>query len=80
MYPSVDQQRSSRIYFVLTGLHGLARDRWQSWSWSISSVRARRMWQTELRSSFTNRIETTGLYWHFVDLVWIFLFPSLYLL
>jgi heme/copper-type cytochrome/quinol oxidase subunit 3 len=29
---------------------------------------------------YTNRIECTGLYWHFVDLVWIFLFPSLYLL
>ena len=25
-------------------------------------------------------IECTGLYWHFVDLVWIFLFPTLYLL
>ena len=29
---------------------------------------------------YTNRIECTGLYWHFVDLVWIFLFPILYLL
>ncbi|MBC8322990.1 MAG: cytochrome c oxidase subunit 3 [Candidatus Marinimicrobia bacterium] len=29
---------------------------------------------------FTNRIEIVGLYWHFVDLVWIFLFPVLYLL
>ncbi|GIT57546.1 MAG: hypothetical protein Ct9H300mP18_09750 [Candidatus Neomarinimicrobiota bacterium] len=29
---------------------------------------------------FINRIEIVGLYWHFVDLVWIFLFPVLYLL
>ena len=29
---------------------------------------------------FANRIEITGLFWHFVDLVWIFLFPILYLL
>ncbi len=29
---------------------------------------------------YTNRIECTGLYWHFVDLVWIFLFPILYLM
>jgi cytochrome c oxidase subunit III len=29
---------------------------------------------------FITRIECTGLYWHFVDLVWIFLFPTLYLL
>jgi cytochrome c oxidase subunit 3 len=27
----------------------------------------------------TNFLENTGLYWHFVDLVWIFLFPLLYL-
>ena len=32
------------------------------------------------REQFTNRIEAAGLYWHFVDLVWIFLFPVLYLL
>jgi len=29
---------------------------------------------------FIGRIEYAGLYWHFVDLVWIFLFPALYLL
>jgi cytochrome c oxidase subunit 3 len=26
-----------------------------------------------------NTVEVIGLYWHFVDLVWIFLFPLLYL-
>ena len=29
---------------------------------------------------YTNRLEVGGLFWHFVDLVWIFLFPVLYLL
>jgi cytochrome c oxidase subunit 3 len=29
---------------------------------------------------FTQRVEHSGLFWHFVDLVWIFLFPTLYLL
>ncbi len=29
---------------------------------------------------FTNRVEATGLYWHFVDFVWVLLFPLLYLL
>jgi heme/copper-type cytochrome/quinol oxidase subunit 3 len=29
---------------------------------------------------FANRVEAVGLYWHFVDFVWIFLFPLLYLL
>ena len=37
------------------------------------------MWHTE-PERFTNRIEVSGLFWHFVDLVWIFLFPILYLL
>ena len=37
------------------------------------------MWNLE-PERFTNRIEVAGLYWHFVDLVWIFLFPALYLL
>ena len=27
-----------------------------------------------------NRVEVGGLFWHFVDLVWIFLFPILYLM
>ena len=37
------------------------------------------MWKTQ-PERFINRIEAAGLYWHFVDLVWIFLFPMLYLL
>ncbi len=38
-----------------------------------------KMWKTD-PERFTNRIEISGLFWHFVDLVWIFLFPVLYLL
>jgi heme/copper-type cytochrome/quinol oxidase subunit 3 len=37
------------------------------------------MWKTD-PEGFANRIECAGLYWHFVDLVWIFLFPVLYLI
>ena len=37
------------------------------------------MWKTD-PGRFTNRVEVAGLYWHFVDLVWIFLFPLLYLI
>ena len=36
-----------------------------------------RMWQSD-PERFTNRIEVAGIYWHFVDVVWIFLFPVLY--
>lgn len=38
-----------------------------------------KLWFTD-PERFTNRVEVTGLFWHFVDLVWIFLFPVLYLL
>jgi cytochrome c oxidase subunit 3 len=38
-----------------------------------------KLWKTN-RVWFTHRVENSGLFWHFVDLVWIFLFPTLYLL
>jgi len=37
-----------------------------------------KMWGKE-PEHFTNRVEVSGLFWHFVDLVWVFLFPVLYL-
>jgi heme/copper-type cytochrome/quinol oxidase subunit 3 len=66
------------LYFVLTGLHGLhviGGVIVNSYLWGPGS----RMWFTDPQR-FTNRVEVAGLYWHFVDLVWIFLFPTLYLL
>ena len=66
------------IYFTMTGLHGLH---------IIGGIVVNTylltfgtgLWKTD-PEHFTNRVENAGLYWHFVDLVWIFLFPSLYLL
>ena len=66
------------IYFTLTGLHGihiLGGIIVNSYLWGPGAA----MWKTEPQR-FVNRIEIAGLYWHFVDLVWIFLFPVLYLL
>ena len=66
------------IYFTLTGLHGLH---------VIGGIvvnsyllfRGGAMWRSD-PEHLTNRVEIAGLYWHFVDIVWIFLFPTLYLL
>ena len=66
------------IYFALTGLHGLHVLGGMVVIGYLIGPGAK-MWRAN-PEQFTNRIECTGLYWHFVDLVWIFLFPSLYLL
>ena len=66
------------IYFTLTGLHGLHIVGGMIVMAYFLGPGAR-MWKKE-PDRFANRIEYTGLYWHFVDLVWIFLFPVLYLL
>lgn len=65
------------LYFTMTGLHGLHVLGGLivfAYLWGPGS----RMWKTD-PERFTNRVECSGLFWHFVDLVWIFLFPILYL-
>jgi cytochrome c oxidase subunit 3 len=66
------------IYFTLTGLHALHV---LGGALVIGYLLGpgSRMWFSD-PERFTNRIEVSGLFWHFVDLVWIFLFPVLYLL
>lgn len=64
------------LYFILTGIHafhmviGLGLLTWLL----ITAQRG------DYDSKYHNPLEMTGLYWHFVDIVWIFLFPLLYLL
>ena len=66
------------IYFTLTGLHGLhVLGGMVVFGYLLGP--GAKMWKTA-PEQYVNRIECVGLYWHFVDLVWIFLFPSLYLL
>jgi cytochrome c oxidase subunit III len=75
-FPSFDNFFA--IYFVLTGLHGLHIIGGIVVNTYLLTIGSR-LWKTD-PEHFTNRVENAGLYWHFVDLVWIFLFPSLYLL
>jgi len=66
------------IYFTLTGLHGLhILGGMVVMAYFLGPGATLHKRNPE---QFANRIEATGLYWHFVDLVWIFLFPVLYLL
>ncbi|MDP6678006.1 MAG: cytochrome c oxidase subunit 3 [Verrucomicrobiota bacterium] len=67
------------IYYTITGLHaahvlgGIIVMLYNMLPIGLA------VWHKD-RERFTNRIETFGLFWHFVDLVWIFLFPILYIL
>ena len=66
------------LYFTMTGLHALHVVLGMvvnAYLWGPGA----KMWRTEPQR-FANRIEVAGIYWHFVDVVWIFLFPVLYLL
>lgn len=64
------------IYYMLTGVHavhviiGIGL-----FTWIL--IRTRR---GEFSSAYYTPVEITGLYWHLVDLIWIFLFPLLYLI
>jgi cytochrome c oxidase subunit III len=63
------------IYFAMTGLHALH----MIIGVSLISALIPKAWRGGYTPENHNFIEGAGLYWHFVDLVWIFLFPLLYL-
>ena len=76
LYPS--HSTFMAIYFTYTGLHALhviAGMIYNTYLWLPNA----KMMDSNPRQ-FANRVEASGLFWHFVDLVWIFLFPVLYLL
>jgi cytochrome c oxidase subunit 3 len=64
------------IYFAMTGVHALHMVVGLGIMTVIFIMAARNRFTPEYHSP----VEISGLYWHFVDIVWIFLFPLLYLL
>lgn len=64
------------IYFAMTGLHALHMVIGLGiMTWLLINA-----WLGKYSAEYYAPVEISGLYWHFVDIVWIFLFPLLYLL
>jgi cytochrome c oxidase subunit III len=63
------------LYFVMTGLHGLH----VVFGMLVMIWLLIKNGRGEFSEEYNSPVEVTGLYWHFVDLVWIYLFPLLYL-
>jgi cytochrome c oxidase subunit III len=64
------------LYFVMTGLHAIH----MIIGVGVIAVVAVRAWRRHFSPENYDAVEMTGLYWHFVDVVWVFLFPLLYLI
>jgi cytochrome c oxidase subunit 3 len=64
------------IYFAMTGMHAIH----MVIGVGLLSVILYFAWRGRYGPEYHNPVEISGLYWHFVDIVWIFLFPLLYLL
>jgi cytochrome c oxidase subunit 3 len=64
------------LYFVMTGLHAIH----MIIGIGIMLVMLWWSWNGTITAEYSSPIEISGLYWHFVDIVWIFLFPLLYLI
>ncbi len=79
MYGNIDVPYAAQffsIYFVMTGIHGIhVTIGIGMFVWLIT-----RTYRGHFSSAYYTPIENTGLYWHLVDIIWIFLFPLLYLI
>ena len=64
------------LYFAMTGLHALH----MIIGLGVLAVLVSQARQDRFGTGYHTPIEIAGLYWHFVDIVWIFLFPLLYLI
>ena len=79
---SVDSPFAAQIelfycfYFAMTGLHALH----MIVGIAILGILVVLSYRRRFSADYYNPVEMAGLYWHFVDIVWIFLFPFLYLI
>ena len=64
------------LYFAMTGLHALH----MIVGVGIFSFILFQAWKGRYTPEYHTPVEISGLYWHFVDIVWIYLFPLLYLI
>jgi cytochrome c oxidase subunit 3 len=64
------------LYFAMTGMHALH----MIIGIGLLLWLTHRAWRGDFSSGYVAPIENFGLYWHFVDIVWLFLFPLLYLI
>jgi cytochrome c oxidase subunit III len=64
------------FYFLLTGMHALH----MIIGIGLLLLLVIRTRMGAFSSNYYTPIDMVGLYWHFVDIVWVFLFPLLYLL
>jgi cytochrome c oxidase subunit 3 len=64
------------LYFAMTGLHALH----MIIGIGLLSVLLIMAWRGRFTPEYHNPVELSGLYWHFVDVIWIFLYPLLYLI
>jgi cytochrome c oxidase subunit 3 len=64
------------FYWIMTALHGLH----VTIGIAVVLVMMALSWRGYFSPAYYSPVDVTGLYWHFVDVVWIFLLPMLYLL
>jgi cytochrome c oxidase subunit III len=83
-FPPADRQYANphhaemyfSLYFALTGMHALH----MIIGVGLFSFLAFMAWRGKYGPGYFTPVENAGLYWHFVDIVWIYLFPLLYLI
>ena len=63
------------LYFAMTGLHAL-----HLLSGILAVLVILLLWRSSDNARRMRRVQAIGLYWHFIDIVWVFLFPVLYLI